>query len=97
MKYISIIFLVFLLNSSTSMSKEVIPQETWKNINKVLSSPVSCKENVKMKTQTEKLNKYIQILKKQVEEKESIIMQLRKEVSELNYVKANKKWAELDG
>mgnify|MGYP003146609343 FL=1 len=42
MKYISIIFLVFLLNSSTSMSKEVIPQETWKNINKVLSSPVSC-------------------------------------------------------
>tara|TARA_R110000744_G_scaffold221772_1_gene340759 strand:- start:1030 stop:1182 length:153 start_codon:yes stop_codon:yes gene_type:complete len=50
-----------------------------------------------MTTQTEKLNKYIQILKKQVEEKESIIMQLRKEVSELNYVKANKKWAELDG
>tara|TARA_R110002110_G_scaffold231217_1_gene447059 strand:- start:139 stop:342 length:204 start_codon:yes stop_codon:yes gene_type:complete len=42
MKYISIIFLVFLLNSSTSMSKEVIPQETWKNINKILSSPVSC-------------------------------------------------------
>ena len=42
MKYISIIFLVFLLNSSTSMSKEVIPQETWKDINKVLSSPVSC-------------------------------------------------------
>jgi len=42
MKYISIIFLVFLLNSSTSMSKEVISQETWKDINKVLSSPVSC-------------------------------------------------------
>ncbi len=42
MKYISIIFLVFLLNSSTSMSKEGIPQETWKDINKVLSSPVSC-------------------------------------------------------
>ena len=42
MKYISIIFLVFLLNSSTSMSKEAIPQERWENINKVLSSPVSC-------------------------------------------------------
>ena len=73
MKYISIIFLVFLLNSSTSMSKEVISQETWKDINKVLSSPVSCKDT------------WITIIK------------LRKELSELNYVNANKKWAELDG
>ena len=50
-----------------------------------------------MKTQTEKLNKYIQVLKKHLEEKEQTIIQLRKEVSELNYVNANKKWAELDG
>jgi prefoldin subunit 5 len=46
--------------------------------------------------QTEKLNKYIQVLKKHLEEKEQTIIQLRKEVSELNYVNANKKWAELD-
>jgi|TARA_R110000824_G_scaffold5126_1_gene23819 hemerythrin-like domain-containing protein len=50
-----------------------------------------------MITQTEKLNKYIQVLKKHLEEKEQTIIQLRKEVSELNYVNANKKWAELDG
>tara|TARA_R100001244_G_scaffold107906_1_gene79907 strand:- start:2452 stop:2604 length:153 start_codon:yes stop_codon:yes gene_type:complete len=49
-----------------------------------------------MITQTEKLNKYIQVLKKHLEEKEQTIIQLRKEVSELNYVNANKKWAELD-
>ena len=52
---------------------------------------------MKMITQTEKLNKYIQVLKKHLEEKEQTIIQLRKEVSELNYVNANKKWAELDG
>ena len=41
MKYILIIFLVFLV-SSTSMANEDTSQETWKDINKVLSSPVSC-------------------------------------------------------
>ena len=50
-----------------------------------------------MITQTEKLNKYIQVLKKHLEEKEQTIIQLLKELSELNYVNANKKWAELDG
>ena len=48
-----------------------------------------------MTTQTEKLNKYIQVLKKHLEEKEETIIKLRKELSELKYVNANKKWAEL--
>lgn len=51
---------------------------------------------MQMTTQTEKLNKYIQVLKKHLEEKEETIIKLRKELSELNYVNANKKWAELD-
>ena len=43
MKYILIIFLVFLV-SSTSMANEDISQEGWKDINEVLSSPVSCND-----------------------------------------------------
>ena len=43
MKYILIIFLVFLV-SSTSMANEDTPQETWKDINEILSSPVSCND-----------------------------------------------------
>jgi len=43
MKYILIIFLVFLV-SSTSMANEDTSQETWKDINEILSSPVSCND-----------------------------------------------------
>ena len=43
MKYILIIFLVFLV-SSTSMANEDTSQETWKDINEVLVSPVSCND-----------------------------------------------------
>ena len=43
MKYILIIFLVFLV-SSTSMANEDMSQEAWKDINEVLSSPVSCND-----------------------------------------------------
>jgi len=42
------------------------------------------------------LNKHVVLLKQQLEEKEKIIMELRKELSELNYRDANQKWAELD-
>ena len=38
----------------------------------------------------------IDVLRKQVEEKEKVIKQLRKEISILKQVEANNKWVELD-
>jgi|TARA_R110002012_G_scaffold77216_1_gene195159 hypothetical protein len=42
------------------------------------------------------LYKNIDVLRKQVEEKEKVIKQLRKEISILKQVEANNKWVELD-
>jgi predicted RNase H-like nuclease (RuvC/YqgF family) len=42
------------------------------------------------------LYKNINVLKKQVEEQEQIIKQLRKEISKLKQVAANNRWVELD-
>ena len=42
------------------------------------------------------LYKNIDVLKKQVEEKEQVIKQLRKEISILKQVEANNRWVELD-
>ncbi len=42
------------------------------------------------------LYKNIDVLRKQVEEKEEVIKQLRKEISILKQVEANNKWVELD-
>jgi hypothetical protein len=42
------------------------------------------------------LYKNIDVLRKQVEEKEKVIKQLRKEISILKQVEANNRWVELD-
>jgi len=42
------------------------------------------------------LYKNIDALRKQVEEKEKVIKQLRKEISILKQVEANNRWVELD-
>jgi len=42
------------------------------------------------------LYKNIDVLRKQVEEKEEVIKQLRKEISILKQVEANNRWVELD-
>ena len=47
-----------------------------------------------MKTTNEILHKNIEILKQQLKEKEETIKKLRKELSKLNYKRANQSWAE---
>jgi len=42
------------------------------------------------------LYKNIDVLRKQVEEQQQIIKQLRKEISKLKQVEANNRWVELD-
>ena len=47
-----------------------------------------------MQTTNEVLHKNIKILKQQLEKKEETIKKLRKELSKLNYKRANQSWAE---
>jgi len=47
-----------------------------------------------MRTTNEILHKNIEILKQQLEEKEETIKFLYKELSKLNYKRANQSWAE---
>ena len=44
---------------------------------------------------TEILHKNIEKLKKQLEEKDEVIKELRKKLENLNYKKANQEWVEL--
>ena len=47
-----------------------------------------------MRTTNEILHKNIETLKQQLEEKEETIKKLRKELSKLNYKRANQSWVE---
>ena len=47
-------------------------------------------------TSVDKLHKHVEILNKQLEEKEKTIKDLRQELEKFNYKKANQSWVEND-
>ena len=47
-------------------------------------------------TTVDKLHKHVEILNKQLEEKEKTIKDLRQELEKCNYKKANQSWVEND-